>query len=37
MKYIREKDKYDITHTWNLIFKKDINELNYKTKTDFQI
>ena len=25
---------YDITHIWNLIFKKDTNELIYKTETD---
>ena len=27
---------YDITHIWNLIFKKDTNELIYKTETDSQ-
>ena len=32
-----EKDKYDVTHMWNLIFKKDTNELFYKAKTDLQI
>ena len=25
---------YDITHIWNLIFKKDTTELIYKTETD---
>ena len=28
-----EKDKYDITHMWNLIL-NDINELIYKSETD---
>ena len=32
-----EKDKYDVTHMGNLIFKKDTNELFYKAKTDLQI
>ena len=27
---------YGITHIWNLIFKKDTNELIYKTETDSQ-
>ena len=30
-----EKDKYDITHMWNLIL-NDINELIYKSETDSQ-
>ena len=32
-----EKQKYDIAHKWNLIFKNDTNELIYKTKTDSHI
>ena len=28
---------YGVTYTQNLIFKNDINELNYKTETDSQI
>ena len=28
---------YDITYIWNLIFKKDTNELIYKMETDSQI
>ena len=28
---------YDITHTWNLVFKNDTNERLYKTETDIQI
>ena len=28
---------YDITHMWNLIFKKDTNQLIYKAETDLQI
>ena len=34
--YQIEKDKYDITHAWNLIFKKDINEFIYKKKQTFR-
>ena len=26
-----------VTHMWNLIFKKDTNELIYKTEADLQI
>ena len=33
----RERQIYDITHMWNLIFKNDTNELTYKTETDSQI
>ena len=28
------KDKYDIAHMWNLVFKSDTNKLIYKTETD---
>ena len=31
----KEKEKYDITYTWNL--KYDTNELIYNTKTNSQI
>ena len=33
---VRERQIYDITHMWNLILKKDTNELIYKTETDLQ-
>ena len=33
----RERQIYDITHMWNLIFKNDKNHLMYKTERDLQI
>ena len=36
MKKVRERQtSYDIAYMWNLL-KNDLNELNYKTETDFQ-
>ena len=33
----RERQIYDITHMWNLIFKNDKNQLMYKTERYLQI